>query len=317
MNITNLSTHMYNYKAFGLNILSEIELPELSVIEPVENYDLQIKIDQVTLPKLKKTAIYRRGIRAAFGQDNSESLYLTWEGIANYNAINGNLLVISPLTTDINLLSLFTVSEALGLILFQKGYFLLHASSVQVGNEAWCFMGSPGAGKSSTAAAFLKMGCKLLSDDLTAISFNEYGEAVIIPAYPQLKIWDKTVNGLSYDKSDLHPVSEGVNKFSYQPKSDFLHEPVKLKNIIFLHKARNRPSVQTLTALQIPTETLKNFPLPIQLLTGKLLQKHFLQSFQCAKSSNMWHKRRPEGFDFLEKWVKESVPMDITEEANA
>ena len=308
---------MYSYKAFGLNILSQIELPELSVIEPLADYDLQVKIDQIVLPKLKKTSIYRRGIRAGFGQDNAESLYLTWESVANFNAINGNLLVISPFTEDSNLLSLFTVSEALGLILFQRGYFLLHASSVQVGDEAWCFMGSPGAGKSSTAAAFIKMGCKLLSDDLTAINFNEDGDAVIIPAYPQLKIWDKTVNGLNYDKSDLQPVSEGVNKFSYQPKSIFLHEPVKLKNIIFIHKARNRPSIQKLTALQIPTETLKNFPLPIQLLTGKLLQKHFLQSFQCAKSSDMWHKRRPEGFDLLEKWVRESISMHIKEEANA
>ena len=226
---------MYSYKAFGLSIVSDIGLPELSVIESQADYDLHIKIGPIVLPKVKKTMIYRRGIRAGFGQDNSANLYLHWDGVADYSAVNGKLLTISPLTTDPNLLSLFTVSEALGLILFQKGYFLLHASAVQVGDEAWCFMGSPGAGKSTTAAAFVKMGCPLLSDDLTAISFNDKGEAVIIPAYPQLKIWDNTVNGLQYDKSDLQPVSEGVNKFSYQPKTNFLHEPVRLKEIFFLH----------------------------------------------------------------------------------
>lgn len=308
---------MYSYKAFGLSIFSEIELPELSIIEPLADYNLQIKIGKTELPELKKTSIYRRGIRAGFGQDDSGNLYLSWEGVGNFCAVNGGLLIISPLTEDPNLLSLFTVSEALGLILFQKGFFLLHASSVRVGNEAWCFMGSPGAGKSTTAAAFIKMGCNLLSDDLTAIGFDENGEAIIIPAYPQLKIWDRTVNGLQYDKSNLQPVSEGVNKFSYQPKADFLHEPVKLKEIFFLHKARNRPSVQALAASEIPTETLKNFPLPVQLLSGKSLQKHFIQSFQCAKSANMWRKRRPNGFELLEDWVKKSLSTSVKINENA
>lgn len=301
---------MHCYKAFGLNIISEIELPELSDIEPLDHYDLQIKLQKVNLPKLKKTPIFRRGIRAEFGQDESSALYLSWKDVADFKAIEGNILLIDRATTDPNLLSLFTVSEALGLILFQRGYFLLHASSVQVGEEAWCFMGNPGAGKSTTAAAFIKHGCNLLSDDLTAIGFNDNGEAVVIPAYPQLKIWDNTVNGLNYDKSELNPVSEGVNKFSYQPKSGFPQNPVKLKEIIFLHKARNRSVLRRLTVSEIPTETIKNFPLPIQLLKGTSLKTHFLQSFQCAKSAKMWKKRRPDGFDLLEKWVEESLLID-------
>lgn len=307
---------MYSYKAFGLRILSEIELPELNVIDPEASYDLKIKIDQIEPIKLKKTSIYRRGIRAEFGRDSSSNLSLRWEGVANYKAINGELLIVQPLTTDSNLLSLFTVSEALGLILFQKGYFLLHASSVQVGDEAWCFMGSPGAGKSSTAAAFIKAGCSLLSDDLTAISFNEQGVPYVIPAYPQLKIWDKTVHGLHYDRTQLHPVSEGVNKFSFQPRQGFLHEPVRLKSIFFIHKARNRPALQALSAVEIPTETLKNFPLPIQLLTDDTLKNHFIQSFQCAKYAKIWHKRRPNGFDLLEKWAESSISANVTVDHN-
>ena len=302
---------MFSYKAFGLNIHSEVELPELSSIEPEAEYDLEIKINRVVLPKLKKTSIYRRGIRAEFAMEETGELVLHWDGVANFKSVSGKFLIVDPLTTDADLLSLFTVSEALGLILFQRGYFLLHASSVQVGNEAWCFMGSPGAGKSSTAAAFIKGGCSLLSDDLTAITFNDNNEPFVIPAYPQLKIWDKTVNGLHYDKSELHPVSEGVNKFSYQPKAGFLHEPVTLKKIYFLHKARNRSALKALNASEIPTETLKNFPLPIQLLAGEMLRNHFVQSFYCAKSAGMWHKRRPDGFELLEKWVQNSIPIDI------
>ena len=302
---------MYSYKAFGLKILSEIELPELSDGDGGETFDLQIKSGTFDLPPLQNTQLFRRGIQATFASDTDENLYLHWEGIAAFKATNGNLLTVNPLIDDNNLISLFTVSEAIGLILFQRGLFLLHASAVQVGSEAWCFMGTPGAGKSTTAAAFIKAGCKLLSDDLTAIGFDSDGLAQIIPAYPQLKIWDKTVNGLDYAKVDMSPVSEGVNKFSYQPKADFPQEPVRLGAIFFLHKARNQKSLASLTAMQIPTETLKNFPLPTQLLTPEILRDHFRQSIQCSRSAQLWKKRRPEGFQNLEKWVNESIQQQL------
>lgn len=298
------------YKAYGLTILSDFELPELSSIELTTTWDLHIKREEVILPKLKKTPIYRRGIRAFFGRDNDDNLVLHWKDVATFKAVNGKELIVSPLTDDTNLLSLFTVSEALGLILFQKGYFLLHASAVKVGGEAWCFMGNPGAGKSTTAAAFVKAGCPLLSDDLTAIRFDVNGKAYIIPAYPQLKIWDNAVNGLAYNRFGLEPVSEGINKFSYKPKGDFDHEEVALGEIYFLHKAKNQTALKRLSATEIPLETLKNFPLPIALLSGEFLKNHFIQSFKCASSSKMWRKRRPAGFELLEKWVQESISLN-------
>lgn len=294
---------MYFYKAFGLNISSEISLPELSEGTPGATVDLTIRNGDITLPKLTKTPIYRRGIRATFGKGSTGSLILHWHDVADFEAIQGNTLVVSAITTDPSLLSLFIVSEALGLVLFQKGYFLLHASAVKVGEEAWCFMGNPGAGKSTTAAAFIKAGCPLLSDDLTAISFDSNGVPFIIPAYPQLKIWDNTVNGLQYDRNDLQPVSEGVNKFSYQPSAGFDHDPVKLKAIYFIHKAKNQSLLRSLEPVAIPVEMIKNFPLPVELLRDADLKRHFIQSFKCAEHAQIWKKRRPDGFANLESWV--------------
>lgn len=305
---------MHHYIAFGLHIRSEISLPELAEGDPHSAADLYIRQGAVVLPQMHPTMIYRRGIRAFFGQDEHQAMYLDWAGVASFSASGGNELVVSPVASEANIISLFTVSEALGLILFQKGYFLLHASSVAVGDEAWCFMGMPGAGKSSTAAAFIKAGCRLLSDDLTAITFNESGHPVIIPAYPQLKIWEKTVNGLHYDQSDLEPVSEGVNKFAYQPRGQFSARAVPLKKVFFLHRARNKPALQPMNVAEIPGEMLRNFPLPVELLSGDNLKKHFLQSLQCAKSAELLRKRRPEGFDNLEKWVAASVREQLIAE---
>lgn len=297
---------MHYYKAFGLQIHSEIPLPELADGDAGVQADLHIREETFTLPEVHQTMIYRRGIRASFGRDEY-ALYLDWAGVGAFKAIGGNELVFSRATNDGNLISLFTVSEALGLILFQKGYFLLHASSVAVGEEAWCFMGAPGAGKSTTAAAFVKAGSKLLSDDLTAITFDDSGKPFIVPAYPQLKIWDKTVNGLQYDKASLAPVSEGINKFSYQPKEGFSTQVVPLGKVLFLHNNANDIAEQNLAAGEIPGEMVSNFPLPAELLTGDYLQKHFFQSLQCAQWAEILYKRRPEGFAHLEKWVQDSI----------
>ncbi|WP_439556654.1 serine kinase [Dyadobacter sp.] len=301
---------MHYYKAFGLNVFSEIPLPELSEGDPGASPDLHIKKAAIELPDLSKTQVYRRGVRALFGK-NEGDLVLHWPGIATFKAISGNELIVNPIVHDPNLVSLFTVSEAIGLILFQRGLFLLHASAVLVGEEAWCFMGTPGAGKSTTAAAFIKAGCRLLSDDLTAIEIAENGALFVLPAYPQLKIWDKTVAGLQYDRGNLEPVSEGVNKFSFQPKANFPEKPVALTKIIFLHKARNRAALQQVSVSETPGEMIRNFPLPTQLLSGEALKMHFLQSMKCAAQVDVIKKRRPEGFHLLEKWVLESVTHSV------
>lgn len=306
---------MNYYIAFGLRIASELDLPELSPATEHSHTDLVIKAGSIALPRISKTTIYRRGIRALFGENDQRNLFLSWEGVADFEAIEGKTLIVNPKTDDPNLLSLFTVSEALGLILFQRGYYLLHASAVKIGQEAWCFMGNPGAGKSTTAAAFVKAGCPLLSDDLTAITFDDQGVPFIIPAYPQLKIWDNTVNGLNYDKDKLNPVQEGINKFSYQPTEAFDHQPVRLNAVYFIHKANNQPALRGLPVTSIPTEMLKNFPLANQLLKGQVLAKHFTESFQIAKYAKIWKKRRPNGFKKLEGWVNETI-VDLSVSAS-
>ncbi len=296
---------MYFYKAYGLVISSEIALPELSNFEEQSNVDLHIQIGNIDLPKLKSTNIHRRGVKANFGYKSENNIYLNWPEIADFQAKNGNLLTVQPHLADSEVISLFTVSEALGLILYQRKLFLLHASAVKFGNTAFCFMGNPGAGKSTTAAAFIKAGCSLLSDDLTAITFNEKGESFIIPSYPQLKIWDTAVQGLKYSSSELKPVSEGVNKFSYQPKNNFDHTFVKLEKVFFLHKARNRKYLTGLLPTEIPVQFLRNFPLPLSLIVdGNRMKEHFSQSFQIASECELLKKRRDKNFQSLEDWVK-------------
>lgn len=76
--------------------------------------------------------------------------------------------------------------QLLGLAQRLRGVTCLHASAIVVGDCAIAVTGSAGAGKSSTAAAFLQLGFPILSDDVVPI-FEEDGKFMARAAHQ--RIW--------------------------------------------------------------------------------------------------------------------------------
>lgn len=295
---------MYRYRAFNLNFSSEVFLSECTA-GTGEQDDFVIIQKKLTPPPLETTNLFRKGIVAQSIVDADGSLWLHWNGVATFHAVKGATLEVDVLTDVPDVLSLFTVSEAIGLILFQKGDFLLHASAVEIAGSGWIFIGNPGAGKSTTCAAFVTAGCPLLSDDLTAIRFDARGVPFIIPAYPQIKIWESSARGLGYQTETLTPVTEGTNKFSLQPRKNFPVSPVPLERFIFIS-----PSGQESGPFKpgnLPTELIRHFPLPNQLLNPENLKTFFEQSILCAKRIPGNKIPRPDGFEALNQWVTECL----------
>ncbi|HSZ14207.1 MAG TPA: hypothetical protein VK790_09245 [Solirubrobacteraceae bacterium] len=64
-------------------------------------------------------------------------------------------------------------AQALPLAATIRGLEVMHASGVVLGGRALLFTGPPGAGKSSLAAAFVRAGAQLLSDDAVALQLRE------------------------------------------------------------------------------------------------------------------------------------------------
>jgi hypothetical protein len=76
--------------------------------------------------------------------------------------------------------------QILGLVQRLRGVTCLHASAILIGDHAIAVMGPQGAGKSSTAAAFLQLGFAVLADDVVPI-FEDAGRFMVRPAHP--RIW--------------------------------------------------------------------------------------------------------------------------------
>jgi hypothetical protein len=86
----------------------------------------------------------------------------------------------------------YLLGPVLGLLLRLRGVTCLHASAVSVGDRAIAFVGSEGAGKSTTAAMFAQKGCAVISDDVVALTERQ-GAYYVFPAYPYLSLWADSV----------------------------------------------------------------------------------------------------------------------------
>ncbi|MDJ1180896.1 hypothetical protein PJF56_18710 [Roseofilum sp. BLCC_M91] len=133
----------------------------------------------------------------------------------------------------------YLLGPVLGFVLRLRGITCLHASAIAVGQEAIAFVGDSGAGKSTTAAAFAKLGYPILSDDIVALVPQD-NHFFIQPAYPRIRLWSSSVKILfespdalprlvptnpTWDKRYLH-----LNGREYH----FQNQPLPLTQIYFL-----------------------------------------------------------------------------------
>jgi hypothetical protein len=80
---------------------------------------------------------------------------------------------------------------ALPHLVYARGSHLLHASCVSLGGGAVAFLGAPRSGKSSTAAALLRHGWRLVSDDALPVIISE-GGVLAQPAFPAIRLFTPT-----------------------------------------------------------------------------------------------------------------------------
>ncbi len=79
--------------------------------------------------------------------------------------------------------------------LLLRGTFSFHASAVAIDGKAIIAIGDSGAGKSTTAAAFAKMGYPILSDDLVVIR-DDIDRFWVQPSFPMIRLWSSSVVAL-------------------------------------------------------------------------------------------------------------------------
>lgn len=162
----------------------------------------------------------RRGGRHVSATEGTDASWrLAWPGIGVFRINPRDRRVeyrLSPGASPDALREFLAGPIAAALLTFE-GEDPLHGSAVSVEGGALCFLGEPGAGKSTLAAAFLQAGYPLITDDLLTIRWRGR-RPVALPAYPEIRLWPATGRRLIRDFDALPTVMPATKKRRLDPR---------------------------------------------------------------------------------------------------
>jgi len=124
----------------------------------------------------------------------------------------------------------------MGFVLRLRGITCLHASAIALGDCAIALAGSPGAGKSTLAAAFARNGFPVLSDDVVALA--DVGRQFLAqPGYPRVNLWPDSVHSVFGPDDTLPRITPTWDKRYLglgQNGCSFAAEPLPLRAVYIL-----------------------------------------------------------------------------------
>ena len=144
------------------------------------------------------------------------------------------ILERSPQSEDSQLAFSF-LDTILAAILSQRGMLVLHANAARNPKGAIAISGESGAGKSTTLAALLQRGWKMLSDDITALRVSDRGQVEILPGIPQLHLTQEAANALAQDISGLNQYRWRRMKAAVPTQNQMAENPTALRAMYILH----------------------------------------------------------------------------------
>lgn len=246
---------MYSYVAYGLEIRSELQLPELTPGAPstrVSAGQLVVRLGSVGQVPAKLDA---DGM--GFWATAHEACHVV-EKAGAFLVRGGSEIVVDPAPeVEDRVLRLSILGPALALILHQRGFLVLHASVVARGGEALAFLGNNGWGKSTVAAALHAKGYDLVADDVAAITIDDAAPRVL-PGFPQVKLWPEAAALLGEVPEQLPQLHPGFDKRGWRAARGFSLEPRRLQRIYVLVPG-STPGIEPLPAREACLELLAHW----------------------------------------------------------
>ncbi|MGH9574795.1 MAG: HPr kinase/phosphorylase [Candidatus Acidiferrales bacterium] len=152
-----------------------------------------------------------------------------------------------PDSLSLHDVTLYLLGPVFGLFLRLRGVVCLHASAIALHERAVLFLGDPGAGKSTTAAAMSMRGHSLIADDIVGILERD-GKIFAVPAYPYVSLWPQSAEMICGPDTKLPTLLPGFEKCRFAP-SAFQHSPVPLGAVFVLGErstGENLPGIEEL-----------------------------------------------------------------------
>jgi hypothetical protein len=235
---------------YGLRIAANLALPGLPLQPDPNPYDVRISLRDwtafpTTFPASFET-FYRSSDETELGQSNLRVAVLPGGEYFGFFYSDGVRFAVErrgrevwadwPENYTLEDACTYLLGPVIGFVLRLRGVTCLHASAIAIDGQAIALVGSPGAGKSTTAAAFAQGGFSVIADDVVALA--EDGENFLVqPGYPRVNLWPDSVRVLFGSEEALPRITPTWDK-RYLALGDespaFTTKPLPLRAIYFL-----------------------------------------------------------------------------------
>ncbi len=223
-----VTNQMLYYKIYGFTVASELPLDLPTILSSTPDITLKL------MAPLNQNGDPDEGVEVDMQKDHTTVKIF---GVAEYRITPNFNIEISPEIENYknSELSLYALGTVFSIVFCMKDMIALHGCCVNVNGQSVVIMGDSGAGKSSIARGFINEGFKLLSDDVSLISFDE--EIKIIPSYPSQKLWTDTTDSFQIITHEFERISNRYDKFSAPILDAFEENNLPIGAIILLEAA--------------------------------------------------------------------------------
>lgn len=220
----------FTYCVFDLIVRSNLQIPELDPIPPpacAPDITVHLKIspfESGAAPRGPEELSYSSAFK---GPDGNPALRIWKIAGGDYLRLGyfdgtqfwlardcTNVWAVWPEELTIEDTATYLLGPVFGVLLRLRGVTCLHASAVAFGDRVAAFVGSEGAGKSTTAAALAQRGHPILSDDVVALAERD-GSFFVHPACPYLCLWPESVESLYGSSEALRRSAETMKNGAF------------------------------------------------------------------------------------------------------
>ncbi|WP_371396764.1 hypothetical protein [Fretibacter rubidus] len=217
----NYHSHMY-----GLSVRSDIALPEL-------NQGRLGSAEYITISAVPNLGALENGrIINPYCQATDVEIRLNIPDKLTLSIVGGaHIYYQAAPGVDEATLRLYILGSGFGALLQQRGYLVLHGNAVKMtdGGGLIC-VGPSGIGKSTTAAAMMQRGYKIIADDVCPITTA----GIVIPGMPRIKLWEDAAAHLSVSTDGLRHIMPGMAKYNLPLGEAYATGGLKVKTLVEL-----------------------------------------------------------------------------------
>jgi hypothetical protein len=218
--------HLKRYSLFGMSVASAFPLPIPTVTSPLTKQpDLHFDWGHAGEEDIESAGQPTSELRCYCPAHNGTVVMRVYRqgghvwivhelaGVINIHPDGTRVEVAERLRGQIDMHGLGIVLSSLvaAFVLHHRGIPCLHTSSVVTPSGTAAFLGQKRQGKSTMAAAFLRQGAKLLTDDM--LPLIQHGDTIQgLPSLPLMKLWNNSVEHTLEIADDLPPIAPNSNK---------------------------------------------------------------------------------------------------------